>query len=386
MPVRIPTPTNQKRQWRPRMWHGSHATAWWRMLARNGLFIHPKYYGIAFITTLTTAIHAVLRMVQSATHHDQASHTPLAQDPLFIIGHWRTGTTLLHELFIEDARHSFPTTYRCMDPNHFLLTENAFKPYLGFMLPNKRPMDGMATGWEKPQEDEFALAMMGAPSPYWSIAFPNLQPQDTLAYEVENLPAADRRRWEQTFVTFLRECAWAAPPSDRRMVLKSPTHTWRIPILLKLFPKARFVHIVRDPYVVFPSTVNLWRSLQQTHGLQIPRLEALEEHVFGTFSWMYKRLEATRSLVPAGQWAEVRYEDLVANPLGQMERLYEELALGGFDRAKPAISTYLEGQQGYETNKFQPLPPEVESDITRRWGEVIDRFGYARRCVPGGFS
>ena len=266
------------------MWHGSHAFAWWRMLAKNGLSIHPKYYGISLVTTVTTAIHATLRMAQQASGASEAARTPLAHDPLFIIGHWRTGTTLLHELFIEDDRHSYPTTYRCMDPNHFLLTEGLFKPYLGFMLPSQRPMDAMATGWEKPQEDEFALAMLGAPSPYWSIAFPNLQPQDTLAYEVEHLPEAERSRWERVFVTFLRECAWAAPPRDRRMVLKSPTHTWRIPTLLKLFPRAKFVHIVRDPYVVFPSTVNLWRSLQQTHGMQIPRLEALEEHVFGTFT------------------------------------------------------------------------------------------------------
>lgn len=368
------------------MWHGSHAFAWWRMLAKNGLSIHPKYYGISLVTTVTTAIHATLRMAQQATSASEAARTPLAEDPLFIIGHWRTGTTLLHELFIEDARHGYPTTYRCMDPNHFLLTENLFKPYLGFMLPSQRPMDAMATGWEKPQEDEFALAMLGAPSPYWSIAFPNLQPQDTLAYEVEHLPEAERRRWERVFETFLRECAWAAPPRDRRMVLKSPTHTWRIPTLLKLFPKAKFVHIMRDPYVVFPSTVNLWRSLQQTHGMQIPKLEALEEHVFGTFTWMHKRLEATKGLVPKGQWAEVRYEDLTANPLSQMERLYGELELGGFDSAQPRISAYLEQQKGYETNKFKPLPPDVESDITRRWGEVIDRFGYARRGQNGAGS
>jgi hypothetical protein len=361
------------------MWHGSHAFAWWRMLAKNGLAIHPKYYGISLVTTVTTAIHATIRTLQQATAASKAAQTPLSQDPLFIIGHWRTGTTLLHELFIEDPRHSYPTTYRCMDPNHFLLTENAFKPYLNFMLPSQRPMDSMATGWEKPQEDEFALAMLGAPSPYWSIAFPNLQPQDTLAYEVENLPPNERKRWERVFMSFLRECAWAAPPRERRMVLKSPTHSWRIPTLLKLFPKARFVHIVRDPYVVFPSTVNLWRSLQRTHGLQIPNLESIEEQVFGTFSWMYNRLEATRHLVPQGQFAEVRYEDLVANPLSQMERLYHELDLGGFDVAGRHIQGYLDSQKGYETNKFKPLPTDVEADISRRWGDVIDRYGYPHR-------
>ena len=41
------------------------------------------------------------------------------------------------------------------------------------MLPRKRPMDNMAAGWERPQEDEFALMNLGLPSPYRRFAFPN---------------------------------------------------------------------------------------------------------------------------------------------------------------------------------------------------------------------
>src|SRR5687768_18104609 len=46
-----------------------------------------------------------------------------------------------------------------------------------------------------------------------------------------------------------------------RSILKSPPHTCRVPTLLRLFPDARFVHIVRDPYAVYPSTLHLWRIL-----------------------------------------------------------------------------------------------------------------------------
>src|SRR5206468_2792426 len=104
--------------------------------------------------------------------------------------------------------------------------------------------------------------------------------------------------WEEAFVWFVKRLTYRDP---RRLVLKSPTHSCRIETLRGLFPDARFVHIVRDPYVVFSSTVNLWKSLYSTHGLQRPTFRGLEEHVFATFSYLYERIEEGRKVVPPGR-------------------------------------------------------------------------------------
>jgi len=93
--------------------------------------------------------------------------------PVFIIGHWRSGTTLLHEMLMHDDSFCCPTTYQCFAPGHFLLTDPLLPSILQWLIPSKRPMDDVATGWSRPQEDEFALANMGAPSPYRRMAFPN---------------------------------------------------------------------------------------------------------------------------------------------------------------------------------------------------------------------
>src|SRR5262249_62268468 len=114
------------------------------------------------------------------------------------------------------------------------------------------------------------------------------------------------------------------------LALKSPTNPCRIPALLELFPDARFVHIVRDPYVVFPSTINLWKSLYVTHGLQRPTFAGLEENVFSTFTHLYARLEQSKHLLAGNRFHEVRYEDLLADPVGQLRLLYERLELDGF--------------------------------------------------------
>ena len=137
-------------------------------------------------------------------------------------------------------------------------------------------------------------------------------------------------RWKRALLWFLK-CLTLRNP--KRIVLKSPPHTCRIRALLEMFPKAKFVHIVRDPYVIFPSTVNLWKRLYRDEGLQMPTGEGLEEHVFDTFTRMYEAFERDRDLIGPGQFCEVRYEELVADPMEQMRRVYEELELGDSSRS-----------------------------------------------------
>ena len=115
-------------------------------------------------------------------------------------------------------------------------------------------------------------------------------------------------------------------------MLKSPTHTARVRTILEVFPDAKFVHIVRDPLVLFPSTVRLWKSLSEVQGFQIPRDDAgwIEGHVLDTFVRMYECFEQDRELVPPGRLIDVRYEDLVADPVGKMRDIYRRLDLGDF--------------------------------------------------------
>jgi hypothetical protein len=375
----VGTPPNPKptstREWMPRMWQGCSLPAWLRLMIRNRCAVAPPYWYIAAVVTGVSICHVGLRFLQDAWYGDRPTNTPLRDAPLFILGHWRTGTTLLHELLILDERHTFPNTYQCLAPHHFLLTEKVLPRLFWFLMPSRRPMDNMEAGWDKPQEDEFALCMLGVPSPYLTVAFPNRPPQDQDAFDLDRLPARDRARWKAAFLRFLHELSFKDP---RRLVLKSPTHTCRIPTLLELFPDARFVHIVRDPYVVFPSTVNLWKSLYTTHGFQTPRFVGLEEHVFTIFTHLYERLEEGKKLIRPGRFHEVRYEDLIRDPLGAMRLLYERLELGEFDRVRPRLEQYLAAHAGYKTNRYNALPPDLQAEITRRWGTVIRRYGYER--------
>jgi hypothetical protein len=253
-----------------------------------------------------------------------------------------------------------------------LLTEKYFKKWFGFLLPERRPMDNMNLGWDRPQEDEFALCMLGQPSPYLDIVFPNRPPLTPGALDLEGISPRERRNWKRTFYRYLQTLTFKDP---RRLVLKSPPHSCRIPILLEMFPDARFIHIVRNPYDVFPSTVKLWKSLAEKHGVQTPHHRNIKERVLQTLPHLYAKLEEGKKRVRPDRFHELRYEDLVRDPLGEVRQIYDRLELGGFEELRPRLAEYLHRNANYETNKFR-LAPAQRDEITQRWGDVIRHYGY----------
>lgn len=372
-PLAAPPAPPPKKEWAPRIWEGIDFLAWMRLLIQNRFNVDWSHLYIAVIVTFVSFCHMILRWVQSALYGARIARTPVKHAPIFIVGHWRTGTTLLHELLILDPRHTYPNTYQCLEPNHFLLTEGLVKKYLPFLMPARRPMDNMAAGWERPQEDEFALCMMGAPSPYQTIAFPKHGPAATEYFDLDSVTPRARAGWKRAFYRFIQTLTFVDP---RRLVLKSPPHSCRIKHLLDLFPDARFVHITRNPYVLLPSTLNLWRTLYETHGLQkLGAGDWLEEYVLSTFEMLYDCLEKGSQLLRVNRFYELRYEDLLQDPMGEMSKLYEALSLDGFDELKPRLEAYWSRNAEYQTNRYR-LSDDMKAKVRQRWSRVIEFYGY----------
>src|SRR5690606_23417551 len=141
----------------PRTWHGMTVSIWHRMLWRHGFRISPSRWPMAIVIGIFSFFNSQLRLISELIYGRRAEQVQIQHPPVFILGHWRTGTTLLHELMVLDEQFSFPTTYECMAPHHFLLTGSTIPKWFNWLLPESRPMDNMAIGFERPQEDEFAL-------------------------------------------------------------------------------------------------------------------------------------------------------------------------------------------------------------------------------------
>jgi hypothetical protein len=230
----------------------------------------------------------------------------------------------------------------------------------------------MAITWRHPQEDEWALCNMGLPSTYLTMLFPNHKPQYQEYLDLREVPPAARERWKRKFLWFLK-CLTVQSPG--RIVLKTPQHTCRIKTLLEMFPDARFVHIVRNPWIIFESTRHTWRRMYKYQGLQSPRYDGLDEHILNTFCRMYEVFEEDRHLLDPSRFCEVRYEDLVADPIGQTRMIYNHLELGPIDRVLPALEQYVAKAADYRTNVYRPSK-SVRAQVADRWGDFAKRYGY----------
>ena len=362
------------RFWYPRFWDGMSLGPWFSLAAKNHFSFSPSCLPMVAIVSQLSAFNSTLSLMQKAVYGRKINQTKIEKQPIFIIGHWRSGTTLLHELLVLDKQHTFPDTYTCFAPSHFVLSSPVIPKMFGFLMPKQRPMDNVRAGFERPQEDEFAICNLGIPSPYQTIAFPNHEPQCQEFLDLDQVSEEALRQWKQG-VEWLLKCLTFKSKEAKRVVLKSPPHTARVRHLLDMFPDARFVHIVRDPYVLFPSTVNLWKRLYRDEGFQRPKYEGLEEYVFNTFNQMYTAFERDRGLVPENRFAEVRYEDLVQDIPGQLKRIYQELELDGFDAVEPELQKYANRSKGYKTNRYE-ISDEIRDQISERWKPYFEKYGY----------
>ncbi len=332
------------------------------------------------------ALHGLLLRSLTATldqllYSRSVAATPIAKAPLFIIGHWRSGTTHAHNLLTLDPQHSFPNGFQCFRPRSFLVTERFFleRARTG-SSPRTRPMDDMAFDLANPQEDEFALLNMDLPSPYLTMLFPNEPPchPDYLALQLD---AVALERWKQGFLTFLKRLHYHHG-STQRLVLKSPTHTARVRILAEMFPQARFLFLVRDPYVVIHSSIRTATILAHVFGLEPPDETMVARETMKTLR-TYRLLHETflrdKNLLQEGQLMQLRYEELIIDPLASLQRVYATLELGDFERLRPALMKHL-GQEGnYQVSTKEP-PPQLIALINEHLGDLVEHFGYPQRA------
>lgn len=358
----------------PRFWHGMRTGLWWSLLAKNGFRVSPRRLHLALGVSFFTPFNDVLGFLQHLAHGSRIERTAIERDPVFVLGHWRSGTTLMHELLELDDQYASPSTYACFAPWHFLLTEKLMFKFGSALLPDKRPMDNMRAGWELPQEDEFALMNLGAPTPYLRIAFPNAAPPWMNFLDMRDIAPRDLESWRRKLLWFVKALTYH---HGKQLVLKSPPHTGRVGELLKMFPQAKFIHMVRDPRKLFASTMRLWKSLEDIQGMQIePDDSRLESYVWECLTRMYSAFEADRGQIPASHIVDVRYEDLVADPVATVGGAYEHLQLGDFSKVQPRIAARFAADNQYQVNEHR-INPAMEAAVLQHWGAYAQRYGYA---------
>jgi len=295
------------------------------------------------------------------------------QPPLFILGHWRNGTTHLHNLITQDQRFGYPNGYQVSFPHTFLSTEKRETPMVSFFLPKRRPMDNVEMTIAAPQEDEFALCAATFKSPCMAWVFLRQKEQFEKYLTFRNVDRAEVSQWSAAFETFLKKLQWR---DNRPLVLKSPPHTARIRLLLALFPNAKFIHIHRDPFTVFQSTRRTFQIMATWHNLHRADVPDLDDWLIRQYRLMYEAFFEDRPLIPSGNYCEVAFEQLERDPIGEIRKIYQSLNLADFSSFEPTLQKYVNSLAGYKKNVFRDLDPELKTRLRREWYQCFEEWAY----------
>lgn len=371
MPNNEPSKVKSSSQGAFVIWHGMKLSGLLRLIRKGPSLDWSRWPQIALLPGFAT-YNSIMGGLESLAYGRRLRETKIEHPPVFILGFWRSGTTLLHNLITRDPQFTYATTYECLFPWHFLLTENVAVPLTGFLLPKTRPMDNVPSSWDAPQEDDIALCTMSLVSPYLMLAMQQERSTYEEVFDLNGLSPADLKLWKDSLDLLMRKITLR---HNKPIVLKSPSHTFRVKTLVEMYPDAKFIYIYRNPYSVFRSTVHLRETMIRENGLSAPRPLDHRNEVIHFFNKAFDIYERERHLIPEGNLHEVRFEDLESDPLGEMQNCYEQLGLGNFDTLRSMIEPEIPQLQRYRKNSFESDPVWMRA-VYDQCREAFDRFGY----------
>lgn len=307
---------------------------------------------------------------------DLAVPKRLDQPPVFIVGHWRSGTTHLYNIMAKGEFAYVPPIATGL-PWDLLLIGGLFRPLLEKALPKGRAIDNVAVTPDSPQEDEIALASMTTLSFYHALYFPSrFEEHLNAGLFFEGVEDERVAAWERRVRHLYAKLVLAQ--NGRRLLIKNPVYTGRVAQLSRMFPGAKFINMVRDPYDIFVSMRNFYARLLPELALQDHAHVDIDRAVLTVFPELMRRLRADAAALPGGDFVELRYEELDADPLDTVRRAHAALDLQGFETSIDDFRRYLDGIRSYRKNDFR-MPPEVIELVNSHWAEEIEALGYEVR-------
>lgn len=360
------------------IWHGMTVPKLIQLLSMRPPMHWSRAGRIALLPPLAV-YNSTMKLVESVLYGKKIRETEPVAPPLFILGYWRSGTTLLHNLMTSDPQFTYMTLYQSVFPWHFLTTQKVVSRLTSAMLPDSRPMDNISVKWDAAQEDEVALCVMTLVSPYLLVAFDGDRERYRPSLFMDSLPPKQLQEWKDALNLVVKKLTVNSP---KQIILKSPSHTFRVKTLVEMFPDAKFVYIYRNPYDVFNSNVHLRTAMTTENNFDKPSRGEFHEEILDLYMEGFKSYQENKHLIRDGHLYEMKYEDLAADPLREMERTYEALNLSNVDGMRAAIEPQVEELKKYKKNKFTP-DPIWQQRVYDAWREAYEEFGYPAPASAG---
>lgn len=296
--------------------------------------------------------------------------------PIFLLGHWRSGTTHLYNILAKAGTFGFVPPVATGLPWDLFGIAKAFSPLLERALPEHRYIDNIPVTPDSPQEDEIAIANMSELSFYHGIYFPRAFAEFlNRGLFFDGCSEQEIDQWKARFIYLMRKLTKLF--DGRPMMIKNPVYTGRLALLQEMFPTAKFVHIHRNPYDVFLSMQNFYAKLLAEFALQDYAHIDIDEAIFSVYERMMTALVRDAESVDPTRYVELRYDELDADPMAAVKHIYEAIDLPGFEAAAPKFEAYLASVKSFQKNKFD-YDEALAERVERRLGPFIEKWGYQR--------
>lgn len=316
--------------------------------------------------------------IAESLRHDRAiRRQALSAPPVFLIGHWRSGTTHLHNLMSRDPQFGFLTFSDTALPLNMLgpIVPIA-KRLIDKVLPKTRGYDEVKLDLDEPQEEEMGLGNLQAYGYYGVYHFPcDMDGQRDRSMFFEDLSPKEIRCFRDNYEFLIRKTAYVK--QGRRLLFKNPPSTTRMELILSIFPDAKFLHIVRNPWPVFASTCRKFPRLYHAFAWQPSHDTDVPKFVLDTYEKVMKRHleDRSRLALPESQYAETSYERILASPVDELRRLYQQLEIDWTDEGEGSIRSYVSSIRDYAGN-VHCIAPEHAEVIQSRWRFAFEQWGY----------
>ena len=345
----------------------------WLKLLQTNKRIDRQYLLKGILISISSAASIPNRLYEKAIY-DRKINKLAIKSPIFIVGHWRSGTTYLHNLITQDDSWGYVSSLQTWCPEFFLESQPIIQFILKNFLPKNRPMDNIKLSGELPQEEEYALGNVSLYCFYHGWYFP----QQMLDYFQQLLFFEDsseeiQQEWQNAYLRILKKATLNM--NGKRLIIKNPANTARVRTLLKMFPNAKFIHIYRNPYVVFLSTRHLYRQLLPILGLQEISDRDIEKNILFIYRKMMLKFFEDKPLIPQANLLEINYEDFVANPGNTLATIYQKFNLTNFESKKKDFNRYIIARKSYQTNQYQ-LTKEDKNKVLENWNFTLKEWNY----------
>ncbi len=354
---------------------GTTLVNWIKVLLENNLHISLQYIPRAIYVSLLIIFTTPLRYIEKKKYKTKIKNTKI-KDPIFIIGHWRSGTTFLHYLLSKDKNLSYVSTMETLGPNIFLAYEKMLNNIVSNSLPSKRPMDNLEMKTYLPYEEEYAISNLSPYSFYHAWYFPHKIEDYFKKYVLfEDVSENIISDWKKNYIYFLKKISYKN--KGRQIILKSLVNTAKIKHILEMFPDAKFIHLCRNPYPLYYSTWKLYNSILPIFSFQNVDKEKLDNAIIKIYKKLYLKYIEEKNLIPTENLIEIKYEEFINDPLKTVEGIYKQFKINSFNNAKPMFENYIKKHENYKKNHHN-IDEKIKEKIYNEWEFAFKKFNYSK--------